>query len=60
MVKRVSHGTDMPEWVLMNDLEFKTRDIEEYVLDTMENTFFSILLKIDISEPRWEKILFVF
>lgn len=26
--------------VLMNDLEFKTRDIEECVLDTMENIFF--------------------
>lgn len=24
----------------MNDLEFKTRDIEEYGLDAMENTFF--------------------
>lgn len=46
--------------VLMNDLEFKTRDIEECVLDTMENIFFSILWKTDISEPRWEKVLFVF
>ena len=43
--------------VLMNDLEFKTRDIEECVLDTMENTVFLSSERQTLVNPDGKRFL---